>query len=121
MNAAEMLLMFFSIWVALYFIVGIVYGIKHMRFITHRILDCSERDRILKEKVAIYDMTPAGAAYYTELQELHITEAELLFEHKAYKKKPKRYKLTLFVFGMLFWVYYLTSLLAIKSRKAAAE
>ena len=62
----------------------------------------------------MYDMTPAGANYYTELQEMHIQYDEVRGEYEQYMKSKRKYRSQLYAAGSLFWLYYVLALSSMK-------
>lgn len=118
MSAFEYLLILPLVLIGSYFVTGFVYAFGHVSQVVERITEFGERELILRNKVAMYDMTPAGATYYTELQEMHIRYAEPIAEYSLYMKNKAKYRRALFASGCMFWVYYMASIRE-HNRKAA--
>lgn len=85
------------------------YGLYHASVISKKLQVLALRERALRERVSIHELTPVGAEYFNELQELYLTHAEALHDLKHYQKKPIRYLFPHFVFAMIFWPYFVFS------------
>lgn len=110
MSPIEALFILPLVLMGVYLVVGLIYGFSHVAVIVRRITEIGEQERILRQKVAMYDMTPAGAAYFIDLQDMHIQYKEPLAEYDQYVTNKAKYRRGIYAAGCLFWVYYMAAL-----------
>ncbi|MDA1616480.1 hypothetical protein PDK03_07775 [Bacillus cereus group sp. TH204-1LC] len=96
--------------VSAYLLVGVIYGILHLSNIYTTIRQVGDKEAFLREMVSMYELTPQGAEYYAQLQELYVEKGELLAEYKVFKANEDWYQLQTFLLGFVFWPYYIFSI-----------
>ncbi|HDR4736891.1 TPA: hypothetical protein QCR36_003942 [Bacillus cereus] len=102
--------MWIVLFVSFYVVTGIVYGFQHMISIYTMIRQAGDKEAFLREMVAMYELTPQGAEYYAQLQDLYVEKGELLAEYKIYKANEGKYQFLTFLFGFVLWPYYIFSI-----------
>lgn len=100
--------------ISIYIIIGLIYGIQHMSDIYSAITRVGEREKFLREMVILYDVTPKGADYYTQLQELYIGQGDHLAEYKSMTEHKMLYQFQTFLLGSTLWPFYMISIFKIK-------
>ncbi|ARO21387.1 hypothetical protein B2J90_28635 (plasmid) [Bacillus tropicus] len=96
--------------ISLYVVVGIVYGFQHMISIYAMLREAGDKETFLREMVSMYELTPQGAEYYAQLQNLYVEKGELLAEYKLFKANEGKYQFLTFLFGFVLWPYYIFSI-----------
>lgn len=117
MNSSNWVFISFVIFIA-YLCIGVIYSTIHMRLTNQAIRDVDKKATKLKRLVRRYELTPKGAEYYAELQDLYVTHDTFLREAELLKKKPYRYTLTKLFRGQIFWPLYVY--IARKRKKQAS-
>lgn len=93
-----------------YSLFGLTYGLRHVGQILKTLNEAGEFEKFLREMVAMYELTPKGAEYYSQLQDLHVSKSEVLAEYKTMKQHETRYTLQVFFMGFILWPYYIFSI-----------
>ncbi|MES9681707.1 hypothetical protein ABWK22_02080 [Gottfriedia acidiceleris] len=102
--------MWFISFVCAYLLIGLVHGFQHMANIYSVLTEVGKEEKYLREMVAMYELTPQGAKYYTELQELHMLKGDLLAEYRLLEENEDKYQFQTFLFGFILWPYYIFSI-----------
>lgn len=96
---------------------GLIYSFIHTRDMLSKIKIVKDEEKRLTTLVAMYELTPQGAEYYTELQNLHIYDKLFLDEAERFDKTPKRYIARVYLIGVFLWPVYLYMINANKKKK----
>ncbi|MEX3713421.1 hypothetical protein ABFV99_13535 [Cytobacillus horneckiae] len=99
--------MYFISFLCLYLLIGMIFGFNHVSTIKKLVIEAGDKEKALREMVAMYEYSPQGAEYYAQLQELYVVKAELLAEYKLLKANEFSYELQLFLMGAILWPYYM--------------
>lgn len=93
--------------VVTYIIVGLIFAVRHVSFIVNRLKKTAfEKDK-LEKMTAQYNLTPKGADYFTQLQNMYIEQDIYIEESEKLLDKPFRYKLKSFIPAFLAWPFFL--------------
>lgn len=108
------------LWLSLvsaYGLIGLLYGLIHMSNIYSKVVQAGNHEQFLREMVSMYELTPQGAEYYAQLQDLYFRKGDILEEYKHFKKGETKYQLQLFTLGFLLWPYYVFSINQVNRHK----
>lgn len=83
------------------------YGLFHASQISRKVTEAGLQAEQLSEWVLAHQLTSKGAAYFTELQQLHLQKGEWIEDYKAYKDRPLSYLFPHFIWGFILFPYLL--------------
>lgn len=94
------------IFAIFYLVVGFIYGLHHVKHILSLLHQAETQEKYLRDMISMHNLTPMGAEYYIQLQEMKINQFDLLEEVKLWKQDQEAYTFWLFLMGFLLWPYY---------------